>query len=157
MLVETSRPGVPGYAAIDEQSHEIRGYNPHRMDAHLGPNKLPNFKGYFVIQFRQIPRNGKTYGMEKVETDSSRGAYAEFQPGETVEVRVGTSFLSTDQARNNLKVEIPEWDFDGVRRRLRAAWNEKLNRMQVDGATEKEKTRLYTALYHALLVSQDFL
>ena len=115
VLVETSRPGVPGYAAIDEQSHEISGYNPHRMDAHLGPNKLPNFKGYFVIQFRQIPRSEKTYGMEKAETESSRGAYAEFQPGETVEVRVGTSFLSIDQARNNLKVEIPEWDFDAVR------------------------------------------
>src|SRR5438067_1437378 len=52
VLVETSRPGVPGYAAVDAQSHEITGYNPHRMDAHLGPYKLPNFKGYFVVQFR---------------------------------------------------------------------------------------------------------
>ncbi len=49
---------------------------------------------------------------------------------------------------SNLKAEIPEWDFEGVRQRLRAVWNEKLGRMQVDGATEKEKTRLYTALYH---------
>ena len=156
VLVEASRPGVPGYAAIDEQSHEISGYNPHRMDAHLGPSKLPNFKGYFVIQFKQIPHNAKTYGMEQEVAESSRGAYAEFKPGETVELRVGTSFLSIDQARDNLKREIPEWDFDAVRERLRAAWNEKLKRLQIDGAADKEKTRLYTALYHALLYPRIF-
>src|SRR6266702_5949723 len=156
VLVETSRPGVPGYAAIDAQSHEITGYNPHRMDAHLGPNKLPNFKGYFVIQFRQVPQDAKTYGMDDERAESSRGAYAEFRPGETVEVRVGTSFLSIDQARDNLKGEMPKWDFEGVRQRLRATWNEKLGRMQVEGATEREKTRLYTALYHALLYPRIF-
>ena len=126
------------------------------MDAHLGPSKLSNFKGYFVIQFRQAPLNAKTYGMEQENAISSRGAYAEFKSGETVEVRVGTSFLSIDQARDNLKSEMPPWDFDEVRQRLRAAWNEKLNRMQVDGATEQEKTRLYTALYHAMLYPRVF-
>ena len=156
VLVEASRAGVPGYAAINAQSGEITGYNPDRMDAHLGPSKLSNFKGYFVIQFRQTPLNAKTYGMEQEKASSSRGAYAEFKSGEIVEARVGTSFLSIDQARDNLKNEMPQWDFDEVRKRLRTAWNEKLSRMQVDGATEKEKIRLYTALYHALLYPRIF-
>jgi len=156
VLVEASRPAVHGFAGIDARSREISGYNPDRMDAHLGPSKLLNFKGYFVIQFRQVPLNEKTYGMGEEEAVSSHGAYAEFNPGETVEMRVGTSFLSIDQARNNLKLEIPGWDFDGVRQGLQAVWNEKLGRMQVDGATEKEKTRLYTALYHALLYPRIF-
>jgi predicted alpha-1,2-mannosidase len=51
---------------------------------------------------------------------------------------------------------MPEWNFDAVRQRLRVTWNEKLSRMQVDGATDKEKTRLYTALYHALLYPRVF-
>jgi predicted alpha-1,2-mannosidase len=156
VLVETSRPGIPGSAAIDAQSHEITGYNPHRMDAHLGPFKLSNFKGYFVLQFRQTPSNEKTYGMANEGSESSRGAYAEFNPGETVEVRVGTSFLSIDQARANLKNEMPSWDFDSIRQRLRKLWNEKLSRMQVEGTTDEEKTRLYTALYHALLYPRVF-
>ena len=156
VLVEASRPGVSGNVSINTEVHEISGYNPDRMDAHLGPRKLANFKGYFVVQFQQAPRSTKTYGMERGEAASSRGAYAEFRPGEVVEVRVGTSFLSIDQARDNLKAEIPEWNFDGVMRRLRLAWNEKLDRMQVEGATEKEKTRLYTALYHALLYPRIF-
>jgi len=156
VLVEASRPGVPGHAAIDPRSHEITGYNPHRMDAHLGPMKLPNFKGYFVIQFQQAPANEKTYGMDDAADASARGAYAEFKAGETVEVRVGTSFVSIEQARQNLKTEIPDWDFDRTRQQLRAKWNEKLNRVQVEGATEQEKTRLYTAVYHSLLYPRIF-
>jgi predicted alpha-1,2-mannosidase len=156
VLVEISRPGVSGFAAVDPQTREITGYNPHRMDAHLGPYKLPNFKGYFTVQFRQVPRNAGTYGLEKEDASARRGAFAEFLPGELVEVRVGTSFLSIEQARDNLRREIPDWNFDGVRARLHSAWAAKLGRLEVEGATDREKTRLYTALYHSLLYPRVF-
>ena len=156
VLVEMSRPGVPGAAAVGRNRGEITGYNPHRMDAHLGPYKLPNFKGYFVVQFRQAPQNAGTYGVEKEDASVSRGAFAEFRPGEFVEVRVGTSFLSIDQARDNLRREIPDWNFDAVRARLHSAWVEKLGRLEVEGATDRERTRLYTALYHSLLYPRIF-
>ena len=39
-----------------------------------------------------------------------------------MEVRVGTSFLSIDQARANLRHEIPDWNFDAVRAKLHSAW-----------------------------------
>jgi predicted alpha-1,2-mannosidase len=156
VLVEMSRPGVPGFAAVDRKTGEITGYNPHRMDAHLGPYKLPNFKGYFVVQFRQIPQNAGTYGLDKEDASVSRGAFAEFRPGELVEVRVGTSFLSIDQARENLRHEIPDWNFDAVRARLHAAWAEKLGSFEVEGASDRERTRLYTALYHSLLYPRIF-
>src|ERR1700744_3570556 len=51
---------------------------------------------------------------------------------------------------------MPEWNFDTIRQKLRSTWNEKLSRLQVDGATDNEKTRLYTALYHALLYPRVF-
>lgn len=156
VLVETSRPGVPGFAAVNRETREITGYNPHRMDAHLGPYKLPNFKGYFVVQFRQVPQNAGTYGLEKEDASASRGAFAEFRPGELVEVRVGTSFLSIDQARANLQHEIPDWNFDAVRAKAHSAWVEKLGRLEVEGATDRERTRLYTALYHSLLYPRIF-
>jgi predicted alpha-1,2-mannosidase len=156
VLVETSRLGISGYADVNMKAREITGYNPHRMDSHLGPNELPNFKGYFVIQFRQTPTDAKTYGMEDSAARSSRGAYAEFRTDETVDVRIGTSFLSIDQARSNLEHEMPEWNFDAVRHQLRADWEEKLSRLQVSGTTDREKTRLYTALYHALMYPRIF-
>jgi predicted alpha-1,2-mannosidase len=156
VLLEASRPGIAGFASVDAQSSEITGYNPDRMDAHLGPFALPNFKGYLVVQFKQAPANMKPYGADDPDTKSSRGAYAEFGPGETVLVRVGTSFISVDQARANLQHEMPSWDFNAVRQNLRAKWNEKLSRLQVSGATTPEKSRLYTALYHALLYPRIF-
>lgn len=156
VLVEISRPGVPGFAAVDPKTREITGYNPHRMDAHLGPHKLPNFNGYFVVQFRQASQNARTYGLENVDASTSRGAFAEFRAGELVEVRVGTSFLSIDQARANLGHEIPDWNFDEVRAKLHSAWVEKLGRLEVEGATDRERTRLYTALYHSLLYPRIF-
>jgi predicted alpha-1,2-mannosidase len=156
VLVEMSRPGVSGIAAVDPKTHEITGYNPHRMDSHLGPFKLPNFKGYFVVRFGQAPQNTGTYGLENANASASRGAFAEFRPGEFVEVRVGTSFLSIDQARANLDHEIPAWNFDAARAKLRSAWEEKLGRLEVEGASDRERTRLYTALYHSLLYPRVF-
>jgi predicted alpha-1,2-mannosidase len=156
VLVEASRAGVRGSVSVDRKTGEITGYNPHRMDAHLGPHPLPNFKGYFVIQFRQPPQKTGTYGLENLAASVSRGAFAEFRPGQFVEVRVGTSFLSVDQARANLQHEMPDWTFDAVRARLHSAWAEKLGRLEVEGATDRERTRLYTALYHALLYPRMF-
>lgn len=156
VIVEASRPGIAGMAAIDPRTGEITGYNPHRMDAHLGPFALPNFKGYFVVQFQKAPESTHTYGMDDTTESTSRGAYAEFHPGETVLVRVGTSFLSVEQARANLQHELPLWDFAAAQKKLRGIWNEKLERLQVSGATEDQRVRLYTALYHALLYPRQF-
>jgi len=156
VLIEASRPGIPGMASVNSETREITGYNPHRMDAHLGPLALPNFKGYFVIQFEQVPTAMKTYGMDDRQAETSRGAYAEFESGQTIQLRVGTSFISVEQARENLRREIPGWDFEAVQRKLRAQWNSKLSRLQISGATDANKTLLYTALYHALLYPRVF-
>jgi predicted alpha-1,2-mannosidase len=156
VLIEASRPGIPGMASVNPETREITGYNPHRMDAHLGPLALPNFKGYFVIQFQQAPAAMRTYGMDDSTSETSRGAYAEFEPGQAIQLRVGTSFISVEQARENLRREIPGWDFEVVQRELRAQWNAKLSRLQISGATDADKTLLYTALYHALLYPRTF-
>src|SRR5580693_4107795 len=84
VMVEASRPGIDGFAQVNTAKQEIVGYNPDRMDSGLGPLKQPNFKGYFVIQFRQPFSKSGTYGMGPEERDKARGAYAQFQtqPGE---------------------------------------------------------------------------
>jgi predicted alpha-1,2-mannosidase len=153
VVVEASRPGVKGFAEVDAGQREIRGYNPDRTDANLGPLKLANFKGYFVVEFRE-GFAGATYGGE----GGAKGAWAKFgaSEGRVVEARVGTSFLSVEQARENLRKEIPGWDFDAVRRETAAKWNAKLGEVSVEGATEAQRAEVYTALYHALLYPREF-
>jgi predicted alpha-1,2-mannosidase len=158
VMVEAARPGVLGFAHVDAAANEITGYNPDRMDAHLGPLKLPHFKGYFVVQFRKAFQGSGTYGMEPGQVGSAIGAYAKFRTaeGEIVEARVGTSFISVEQARENLKLEIPDWDFKAVQLKLRQTWNEKLARVSIEGATEDQRKIIYSGLYHALLYPRLF-
>ncbi len=122
VIVEASRPGIVGFANVDVAAREITGYNPHRVDADLGLMKLSNFRGYFVIQFRKAFSDSGTYGPTQQQPGLATGAYAKFKTtdGEVVEARVGTSFVSIEQARQNLKDEIPVWDFEAVRRSLRS-------------------------------------
>jgi predicted alpha-1,2-mannosidase len=155
IVVEASRPGIAGQALAAKD--EITGYNPDRVDAGLGPFKLPNFKGYFAVEFRQVPKTSGVYGPHTQPAAESTGAWASFAPDtEVVELRVGTSFLSIEQARANLKAQIPAWDFAAVQRKLRATWNEKLSRISVEGATDDQQKIVYTALYHALLYPRIF-
>ena len=158
VIVEASRPGIAGFAHVDAAAQEITGYNPDRIDSGLGPFKLPNFKGYFVIQFRKAFSDSGLYGPTPQDSGRATGAYAKFKTteGEVVEARVGTSFISIDQARQNLKAEIPAWDFEAVRKSLRATWNDKLNRITVEGATDDQRRIVYTGLYHALLYPRIF-
>ena len=157
ILLEASRAGIDGKASFDKAKNEITGTNPDRIDRNLGPSALPHFSGYFVAQFRQVAQDGATYGEA---SPGARGATATFKPnagGPTiVEVRVGTSFLSVDQARANLREEIPAWDFEAVRAKLHATWQAKLGNLTVEGASADEQRTVYTALYHALLYPRVF-
>lgn len=158
VLVEASRPGTAGYAAYHAAAQEITGYNPERVDRNLGPFELPNFKGYFVVQFRRAFLGADTYGLNQPAAAGARGVFARFDTRRTgiVEVRIGTSFISVEQARANLRREIPQWNFSSTRKKLRTAWNDKLERVRVRGASANQRAIVYTALYHALLYPRTF-
>jgi len=157
IVVEASRPGVAGFVHIDPTHREIAGYNPDRMDSNLGPLALPHFKGYFVVQFRQAVQSFGSYP-ENPSSGGATGAYASFRTtqGEVIEARVGTSFLSIDQARKNLETEIPHWNFNQVRQALRSDWNKKLGQVSIEGASEDQRRIFYTALYHSMLYPRTF-
>ncbi|MEP7044177.1 MAG: GH92 family glycosyl hydrolase [Dokdonella sp.] len=164
VLIEATRAGVRGYVKVDAVRREIIGYNPDRMDAHLGNVNLSNFKGYFVARFRQPFRSAGVYQgvltvADKMEiTDDNVGAYAQFdmQDGSFVEAQVGTSFISIEQARANLEAELPTWNFEAVRDALKATWNKKLGIAAIEGASDNQRHIFYTALYHALLYPKLF-
>jgi len=164
VLVEATRAGVTGYVSTDAARKEIVGYNPDRMDAHLSNVKLPNFKGYFVARFRQAFRAQGVYqGVLPVAnrtevTGDAVGAFAQFdtQANPVIEVQVGTSFISIEQARANLDAELPTWDFESKRDELKRLWNAKLGIADIEGGTDDERHIFYTGLYHALLYPKLF-
>ncbi|RHJ77997.1 GH92 family glycosyl hydrolase [Parabacteroides sp. AM08-6] len=70
---------------------------------------------------------------------------------ETVCVKLGTSFVSTENARLNVEQEMPGFDFDGTCQKAKEAWNKELSRIIVEGGTEDDKVKFYTAMYHTLI------
>ncbi|WP_233843394.1 GH92 family glycosyl hydrolase [Dyella sp. 2HG41-7] len=161
VLIEATRPGIEGFVSIDASRNEIVGYNPDRMDAHLGPFALKNFKGYFVVRFKQPMAAAKVYeGVltwpDKKEVQGNNvGAIASFDT-DTVDVQVGTSFISIDQARANLDAEMLGWNFDDVRDSLKTTWNKKLGIASIEGASDDQRRIFYSGLYHALLYPKLF-
>ena len=62
-------------------------------------------------------------------------------------VRYGISFISIDKAKNNLHREITAWSVDQTASAGRAAWNDALGKIEVEGGDENSKTVFYTSLY----------
>ena len=78
-------------------------------------------------------------------------SFGEVEAGTVVEVKVGISYTSIENARKNLDAEVGDSTFDEVRQASYNRWNEALSRIRVEGGTEEDKTIFYTALYHSLL------
>lgn len=77
--------------------------------------------------------------------------YDALKPGESVTVSVGISFVSIDNARQNLEKEQAGKTFDTLVEEARNAWAADLGRIQVEGGTPEQKEVFYTALYHTLI------
>lgn len=75
--------------------------------------------------------------------------YAAFNTSvqKTVTLRLATSLISLEQAGRNLAQEIGSRTFAQIREQARAAWNERLGVIQVEGATETQRVNLYGCLY----------
>ena len=112
---------------------------------------------YFYLQFSRPIGPYKTWGTDilsdaEKQSGNNIGIVTDTATtvGEQIEVRVGISYISAEQARKNLKREIPVWGFDRVKSQTRAAWNRALSGIDIRGGTERQRTIFYTALYRSL-------
>ncbi len=167
--VQNLARGGDGTLSVDAAHREITGINPVRR-IYLGNGKLAGFNGYVVVQFDHDFRAGEAWksngigagaplSMGAEEALHRSGKPVEFEPsgvaiaftvkqGETIHARIGTSFVSIDEARRNLTAEMPGWDAAAVERQSHAAWDRELGRITLDGP-ETDQRVFYTSLYHA--------
>ncbi|MCU1225119.1 MAG: putative alpha,2-mannosidase [Edaphobacter sp.] len=74
---------------------------------------------------------------------------------QVVQAKVGISFISAAQARQNIQTEILGWSFEAVHRANTALWNTELSKLQLTGETEAQRRKLYTAMYHVMMMPVD--
>lgn len=127
-------------------------------------SKKPDASGYWKMQPEMTgveaewtPDNGTykiytQYGRELSGDDVGYWfTYEDLKVGEQVEVRMGVSFVSIANARENLEKEQAGLTFDQIRTQARDTWNADLGRIRVKGGTDEQKRVFYTGLYHALI------
>ncbi|SCY80965.1 GH92 family glycosyl hydrolase [Flavobacterium caeni] len=125
---------------------------------------------YFAMAFS---KPFKSYGQKNFETKQAyRGFWRKFNQddnfpeiagkqirmhfdfetgtNEKVMVKFALSPVSQTNALENMRAEIPHWDFDRVKSQAQAAWENELSKVTID-APEDDKINFYTALYHTFL------
>ncbi len=126
-------------------------------------------KVYFCAKFNKPFSSSGTWKGEKINPGSRQesgphiGAFINYVTSEkeTVKVKVGISYTSIDQARLNMKTEIPHWDFARVKEQASDIWNKALGKIEVKTDDDKNPDRqklntFYTAMYHSLLFPATF-
>lgn len=129
----------PVYVNIYQKGADVRMY----FSAVL--NKKPVQVGTFV---KDVVNPGKHQ-----EKGPGAGLYMTFstEEQEAVEVKVGLSYTSIENARFNRQTEAADVTFDQAKKNATDVWNESLGRIYVEGGKETDKVKFYTGLFHALL------
>jgi len=106
------------------------------------------FATYYAVQCDAV-----CGGFELRELGNHHVAVLRFDApaGKPVTLRVGSSFISHDQAVLNLKNEVLGKPFEQVKSEAGAAWEAALGRVRIEGANDAQQRIFYSCLYRSLL------
>ncbi|MFF4017378.1 GH92 family glycosyl hydrolase [Streptomyces sp. NPDC001843] len=125
---------------LDKEHGTVTGYSDVKSGLSTGATRL-----FVYGEFDKPVTDGAASGVK---------GYLRFDAGadRTVTLRLATSLISTDQARDNLRQEIPDGtSFDTVRARAQRTWDGLLGRVEVEGANPDQLTTLYSGMYRLYL------
>ena len=131
-------------------------------------NKVPSKGGFWKFQPQMKGVEGawteddgtykiyQRYGREIAGNDVGYWFSFETEEGEQVELQMGVSFVSCENAWENLDAEQARLtpgvsNFDAIRASAADAWESDLSRIKVTGGTDRDKEIFFTALYHTLI------
>ncbi|MEU3698473.1 GH92 family glycosyl hydrolase [Streptomyces griseoviridis] len=125
---------------LDKDSGTFTGYSDVKSGLSTGATRL-----FVYGEFDKKVTGGGSSGVKGHLTfDAGRDR--------TVTLRLATSLISVDQAKDNLRQEAPEGtSFEKVKRSAQRAWDEILGKVEVEGATRDQLTTLYSSLYRLYL------
>ncbi len=145
------------YVKIIPEKRMVVGYNTKNKGG------VPaNFKNYFVITFDKSFTNQSTFehsvkqnGLEYTGNHALAVIGFKTQKGEQVNAKVASSFISHEQAIQNLK-EIGGADFDQIKVKGAQIWNKELAKIKVETDNSDQIKTFYSCLYRTLLYPRKF-
>jgi putative alpha-1,2-mannosidase len=120
-----------------------------------GQEALGNRNFYFYAKFSKPFKsfgswNGdKSFPGSNTQSGTNVGAFANYatSKGDQVEVKIGVSNESVEQAKQNLEKDIPAWDFEAVKSSAKNKWEASLDLFKVEGGTDDQLSIFYTGIY----------
>ncbi|MEG1685354.1 MAG: GH92 family glycosyl hydrolase, partial [Bacteroides sp.] len=114
---------------------------------------------YFYAKLSKSPESVEVFFRDKKPTKGTeiKGVGAAMSlnyttnKNEIIDVKLGLSYTSIDNAKLNLETEAQNLTFDNALKNTTDKWNESLGRILVSGGTKESKIKFYTGLYHVLL------
>lgn len=146
------------YVKVIPEENKIIGYTTRNSGG------VPeNFKNYFVIEFDKPFTYKGTFADKKLEEGNLEqkadhtGAIIGFstRKGEIVHARIASSFISFEQAAQNLK-ELGNDSFEQLAQKGNDAWNNVLGKIEVEGGNLGQYRTFYSCLYRSLLFPRKF-
>lgn len=127
------------YEKVDD--HTIKGYRFSKAWA-------SDQRVWFYAEFSQPFQLKNETGSADSATGKDVKVAMLFPADSTVIVKVALSPVSCENAKLNMQTEVPDFDFDAVRKKVKQQWNNELGKIEVSTADETKKQIFYTALYH---------
>lgn len=115
---------------------------------------------YFYATLSKAPESVsgfQYYGSELKDGNSIQGPGAvlvlnyKTSENEQIDVKLGLSYTSVENAKANYMAEAEDLSFDSARQSAAEDWSEQLSRIEVKGGSEDSRIKFYTGLYHCLL------
>ena len=104
---------------------------------------------YFALQLSEIPT--QRY-FKKNENGKPSKLILEFESENPIlKIKVGVSAVDMKGAKQNLKTEMPHWDFEKYLEQNQSEWDRELGKIDITTSNAKNTTIFYTALYHSFL------
>jgi len=135
---------------LSKSNERVRDWNIEQE----GTNVIKGFqqtgeKIYFYAETNRTIVNLETSGEERREI--ALVSFKESETNEPLEFKLALSFVSTENAKQNLEAELAGKSFEDVKTEASQTWENLLAKIKVEGGTEKEKELFYSSLYRSFL------
>lgn len=138
-------------ADLSHSNEYIRGWNIEKS----GDNVFSGYQQTGPTFYFYAVTNHKIKDIESLKDGDAEVRIINFIDNENIdnplEMKVGFSYVSVENAKKNLEAEILNKDFEQVRNEASDTWEGLLSKIQVSGGTEEQKETFYSALYKAFL------
>ena len=117
------------------------------------------YKVYFVAEFDTDALESGTWKRDELKPNTTfaegeySGVYFTFDVNKkkNIQYKIGVSYVSVENARENLKAENTGWDFLQIQNQAESKWNHYLGKIEVEGNNPDRTTQFYTHLYRSFI------